>query len=102
MKLIERLTAFLRAAMLTPDGQVAPVAILWTDADGQWLPLLPALRAVCPWVYTFGKYNLETKTGPAIWLKCIVDRTLNEAPPQGETPVLYLPRVRRQELRAAG
>ena len=102
MKLIERLTASFRAAMLAPEGQVPPAAILWTDAEAQWLPLLPALRAVFPWVYVFGKYNPETKTGPAIWLKCIVDRTLPEAPPSGETPVLYLPHVRRQELRAAG
>jgi len=92
----------LRAAMLAPEGHIPPAAILWTDAEAQWLPLLPTFRAVFPWVYTFGKYNPEAKTGPAIWLKCIVDRTLNEAPPQGETPVLYLPRVRRQDLRAAG
>ena len=102
MKLIERLTASFRAAMLAPEGYAPPVAILWTDAEGQWQPILPALRAVFPWVYTLGKYNPETKTGPAIWLKCIVDRTLPEAPPPGETPVLYLPHVRRQELRAAG
>ncbi|MCZ2076047.1 MAG: BREX-1 system phosphatase PglZ type B [Bryobacterales bacterium] len=102
MKLIERLTASFRAATLAPEGQVPPAAILWTDADGLWLPLLPALRAVCHWVYSFGKYHPETKTGPAIWLKCIVDRTLPEAPPAGETPILYLPHVRRQDLRAAG
>ena len=63
---------------------------------------LPALRAVFPWVYTLGRYDPATHTGPAIWLKCIVDRTLPEAPPPGETPVLYLPHVRRQDLRAAG
>ncbi len=102
MKLIERLMASFRVAMLAPEGQVPPAAILWTDAEAQWLPLLPALRAVFPWVYIFGKYNPETKTGPSIWLKCIVDRTLPEAPPPGETPVLYLPHVRQQELRAAG
>lgn len=102
MKLIECLMASFRAAMLASDGQVPPVAILWTDAEAQWLTMLPTLRAVCPWVYTFGKHNPETKTGPAIWLRCIVDRSLPEAPPAGETPVLYLPHVRRQELRAAG
>jgi hypothetical protein len=102
MKLLDRLIASFRAAMLAPDGIVAPAAILWTDADGQWRQLLSPLRAVFPWIYTFGQYEPATRTGPAIWLKCIVDRTLPEAPPPGEIPVLYLPHVRRQDLRAAG
>ncbi len=101
-QLVDTLLASLQAAAIAPEGQVPPVAILWTDAEGHWLPLLPALRAVCPWVYTLGKYDPAAKTGPAIWLRCNVDRTLPEAPPQAETPVLYLPHVGRQELRAAG
>ena len=102
MKLIDRLIASFRAVMLAPDGVASPVAILWTDADGQWLPVLPALRAAFPLVYALGRYGPATRTGPAIWLRCIVDHTVPEAPPPGEIPVLYLPHVRRQELRAAG
>jgi hypothetical protein len=102
MKLIDRLIASFRAVMLAPDGVASPVAILWTDADGQWLPMLPALRATFPSVYALGRYEAATRTGPAIWLRCIVDHTVPEAPPSGEIPVLYLPHVRRQELRAAG
>src|SRR5436309_1942219 len=100
--LLEALQQSFSAAVRPPEGWSAPVAILWTDAEGQWLPLLPALRAAFPWVYTLGRYEPARRTGPAIWLKCIVDRSLPEAPPPGETPVLYLPQVRRQELRAAG
>ncbi len=96
------LEASLRSAMLAPDGRVPPAAILWTDAEGQWEPLIPALRAVLPALYTLGRYDPASRTGPAIWLKCIVDRTLPEAPPPDETPVLYLPRVSRQDLRAGG
>jgi hypothetical protein len=96
------LLASLKAVAVPPDGVVAPAAILWTDAEAQWLPLLPALRGAWPALYTLGRYDPASRTGPAIWLKCIVDRTLPEAPPAGETPVLYLPRVSRQELRAAG
>lgn len=102
MKLLDRLIESFRAAMLAPDGVVAPAAILWTDADGQWRQLLSPLRAVFPWIFTVGLYDPATRTGPAIWLKCIVDRTLPEAPPSSEIPVLYLPQVRRQDLRAAG
>jgi len=102
MTLVEKLIASLRSATLAADGSVAPVVILWTDADGGWLPLMATLRAVMPNLYTLGKYDPAQRTGPAIWLKCIVDRALPEALPAGETPVLYLPRVSRQELRAAG
>src|SRR5262245_65441775 len=99
--LLEALKASLHAAMLSPDGVASPVAILWTDTDAQWTPVLDALRTVCPWIYALGPYRPAARTGPAIWLKCIVDRTLPEAPPLPKLPILYLPRVRRQDLRAA-
>jgi hypothetical protein len=100
--LLQALRESFASAVRPPEGWSTPVALLWTDADGQWLPVLPALRAVFPWIYTLGRYEPATRTGPAIWLKCIVDRALPEAPPADEIPVLYLPHVRRQDLRAAG
>ena len=100
--LLEAMTESFRAALRPSSNEATPVALLWTDADGQWLPLLPSLRTVFPYLYTLGRLDRETRTGPAIWLKCIVGRTLPEAPPPGEIPVLYLPHVSRQELRAAG
>jgi hypothetical protein len=63
--------------------------------------LAPLLRAAIPEFFAYGDYQPETRTGPAIWLKCIVDRMLPEAPPNGTTPILYLPNVSRQTLRAA-
>jgi hypothetical protein len=59
------------------------------------------LRVLMPEFFTIGEYRPEERTGPAIWLKCIVDRTVPEAPPPGITPLLYLPNVSRQILRAA-
>jgi len=79
-----------------------PVAILWTDLTGEWTTLIGALQAVMPELFVLGKYDPAQRRGPAIWLKCIVDRTVPEIPPAGAVPVLYLPRVSRQELRAAG
>jgi hypothetical protein len=99
--LLEALRAALHAAMLPPDGVASPVAILWTDADAQWMPLLDVFRTVCPWIYALGPYQPAARTGLAIWLKCIVDRTVPEAPPLPKLPILYLPRIRRQDLRAA-
>src|SRR5207245_8761016 len=48
-------------------------------------------------------YNPGARTGQVIWLKCIVYRTLSDvSQPEGVVPILYLPEVDRQQLRAAG
>ena len=59
-------------------------------------------RQFMPFGFTLGSYDAQTRSGPTIWLKCIVGRTLQEAPPPEVTPILYLPGVSRQELRAGG
>lgn len=96
--------AFLRALYHAGDynkgDQTPPAAVLWTDKDRQWEPLLPRLRAEVP-LLTLGPYDPSARTGPAIWLRCMIARTLPEADwPQGATPILYLPGVSRQDLRA--
>lgn len=95
--LVERLQA---AATYNRLNQTPPVAILWTDKEAQWESLLPRLRQTLP-VLTLGPYAPETRTGPAIWLRCMVARMLPDAdwPPEA-TPIIYLPGVSRQELRA--
>jgi hypothetical protein len=61
-----------------------------------------------PELYTLGyakeePYDPTQRLGPAIWLRCVVERALPEAtPPAGKTPILYLPMVGRQDLRSAG
>ena len=75
MKLLERLRESFAKTLRVPEGQAAPVAIVWTDATGEWLSLAPLLRILMPEFFTFGEYLPEERTGPAIWLKCIVDRT---------------------------
>ena len=81
----------------------APVVVLWTDAARQWETLLPRLRAKLP-ILTLGPYDPSTRTGPAIWLRCMIARALPEADwPESVTPILYLPGISRQELnRQAG
>ena len=102
MNVFERLIKSLEnAAVFNPNVQVAPAAILWTDKDQGWLPLAPVLRTVLPQFLTLGPYDPASGTGPAIWLKCMMARTLPEADwPAGVIPILYLPGVSRQELRA--
>ena len=47
-----------------------------------------------------GDYDPPRKSGPAIWLRCVIEGKLPavELPP-GAVPVLYLPGVNRQDLR---
>ncbi len=82
---------------------VAPAAVVWTDGDGQWGELVARMRGELPTLFTLGEYDPTFRTGPAIWLRCIVDRTLPEVwPKEAGVPILYLPRVERQQLRAGG
>lgn len=101
--LIDALQASFTAALRTPDGVGAPAALLWTDADGQWKPLLPTLQKALSQLFSLGPYAPDDRQGPVIWLKCIVDRTLPDVvPKEGVVPILDLPNVGRQDLRAAG
>jgi hypothetical protein len=85
----------------TPDGEVPPAAILWPDADGQWKSLVALLRGRVPHLYELGTFAPDDHIGPAIWLVCAVARALpDHSPPEGSAPILYLPGVARQELRA--
>jgi len=99
---LEALIAALeRAAAYNANDQVAPAVVLWPDKGRQWEPLAPRLREALPQFLTLGPYNPGEKTGPAIWLKCMIARTLPEADwPEETVPILYLPGVSRHELRA--
>jgi len=100
--LVECLAATLENAVrFNPDDAVRPAVVLWTDHDGQWQPLIPVLRRLLPQLLTLGEYRPDDRTGPAIWLRCVVDGTLSPAKPsQGKIPIAYLPRISRQSLRA--
>ncbi|MCU7804271.1 MAG: BREX-1 system phosphatase PglZ type B [Candidatus Thiodiazotropha sp. (ex Lucinoma borealis)] len=89
------------AAKYNPSDVVHPNAILWTDHDSQWQPIIPRLRRLMPQLLTFGEYEPDQRTGPAIWLRCVVDRSLEHPElPDGTAPIIYLPGISRQELRA--
>ena len=99
---IEALVGSLEAAAkYNPNDVVHPYAVLWTDHDAQWQPIIPQLRRLLPQLLTFGEYQPDQRIGPAIWLRSVVDRGLPEIElQQGVTPIVYLPGVSRQELRA--
>ncbi len=78
-----------------------PAAILWTDADGQWQPVIAKLRSRLPQLLTFGVYQPDLAQGPAIWLKCVLAGTIQIGIPADAVPIVYMPNVSRQLLRAA-
>ena len=100
---IEALASSLAAAAAhNPNDANKPAAILWTDRDSQWLPIIPQLRRVTPELLTLGEYQPEDRVGPSIWLRCAIDGVL-EPPviPADTTPIVYLPGMGRQELGSA-
>lgn len=77
-----------------------PAAILWTDRHNEWAAQVAVLRTRCT-VLTLGEYSADERTGPAIWLRCMLGRTVEQdrlLP--GVVPIVYLPGVGREDIRA--
>ncbi len=98
---LDQLLEHLRAKDVALEGQERPVAILWTDPKEEWRPLLETLLVNLEELLVLGNYDPARRTGPAIWIRCLVDRVLKEPLlPEDRAPILYLPGVSRQDLRA--
>lgn len=89
------------AAAYNKDDAEPPAAVLWTDEKREWDRLVPRLRMALPQFLTLGPYDPANRSGPAIWLRCVLAGKIPEvglAP--GIVPILYLPGVGRATLRA--
>jgi hypothetical protein len=101
--LIDALQGSFTGALRSPDGTAAPVALLWTEADGQWGSLIQTLMKAIPELYALGSFAPEERQGPVIWLKCVIERSLPDRSPAPDVvPIIYLPNVSRRDLRAGG
>lgn len=97
---LDRLAELLiKAAAGNSHTAVSPAVVLWPDKEGQWAPAVAQLRQVLPGLLTFGQFDAEQRSGPAIWVKCGMAGFLPDVPLQG-VPIVYLPGVSRAELRA--
>jgi len=98
---IEALAGALRACCASSGDAARPAAILWTDPERQWATLREILLPEMPELLVLGDYDPAQRTGPAIWLRCVIDRTL-EVPglAADRPPIVFLPGVARQALRA--
>jgi hypothetical protein len=95
------LASLLKAAEYHRDDAVPPAAILWPDEKREWERLMPRLRMVLPHFLVFGPYDKANRTGPAIWLRCVLSGKIPDvAWPAGSVPIIYLPGVSRATLRA--
>jgi hypothetical protein len=84
-----------------PDMQVAPACILWPDSECQWEGLIETLLTKLPELLILGEYDPEKRTGPAIWQRCVIaGKTDDLKLPCERLPIIYLPGVGRQDLRA--
>ena len=101
-KIIELLIQSIRsAARYNPEVQTAPACILWPDHNRQWEAVIPRLQEELPELVILGNYCQEKRTGPAIWLRCLVARKIDEVKlPAGRLLIIYLPGISRQDLRA--
>ena len=99
-------TSILQVGRYNFGDVVAPAAILWADPDGQWRPVIEQIRTIMPELLTLGEYDLSTRTGPAIWLRCVIEPVVHKDKfpelqwPDDAVPVIYMPGVSRQTLRA--
>jgi hypothetical protein len=101
--LTQRLVTALRSAAqaFAAGDQVAPCSVLWPDPERLWESVIPELQPMLPELFLLGSYAPERRSGPALWLRCIEARVVEGAPPAGTAPILYLPGISREKLRAA-
>ena len=99
--LLDAVVRQVRACDAVSDGVERPHAILWTDPEQQWSSLRSTLCRQLPELLVLGEFAPEDRTGPAIWIRCLIDRALDDPKiPEDRVPIIYLPGVGRQQLRA--
>jgi hypothetical protein len=82
--------------------EASPEAVLWCDPNREFHGVLPDLRRLSPGLLTLGDPDLVTRSGPALWLRAAAGHAIAGVEwPAAEAPILYLPGVGRETLRAA-
>ena len=89
--------ALRRACSFDRNDRVPPASLIWADRGSEWSGVIARLASSLP-IITLGQYDGE-RTGPAIWIRCVIDRTLGDVP-DGEVPIVYVPGYDRSDLRA--
>src|SRR4051812_35429553 len=93
------LASLQKAADYNRDDRAPPGTLPWPDEKREWERLVPCLRMSLPNFLIFGPYDKPNRTGPAIWLRCVLSGKVAVLP-TGAVPILSLPGVSRSTLRA--
>ena len=86
-----------QSAAYASDSESPPAAILWPDKGRQWTAIARLVAAQRP-LLTLGEYDPPSWTGPAVWVRCVVDGSVPRPAPEG-TPIVYLPGYDRAQVR---
>lgn len=103
MKVINHLiNSIIASANHNPEAETRPHCILWTDKERQWENAIKErIMTELPELLILGEYNPTERKGPAIWLRTAIGGHVEGyTVPYGHVPVVYLPGVSRQDLRA--
>ena len=99
--ILEALINQLRLCATVTDGDCQVAAVLWTDQKSEWKSAIDEIRLQLPEVVSLGDYAPEKGRGPAIWLRCVVDKTIKVDGIGPKTiPIIYIPGFSRNHLRA--
>lgn len=97
---LDRIVSALDGALdFDPNVVAAPIAVLWPDESRQWETAVSELQQRrC--VVRYGTFDASRHQGPAYWLRCVIAATLElDGLPDG-VPVVYLPGISRDTMRA--
>lgn len=91
----------IRARSGAPEGVAPPAAIFWTDGWHERGGLFPTARFHLPRLLVLGDCNPGRRTGPAIWVSCVVDGA-TDLPGVTADGVSRHPPTGREQRTAAG
>lgn len=95
------------AAAFNAGANFAPAAVLWSDPERTWEPVIRSLQEAVP-ILVLGEYDPASAQGPALWLRAVL-----ASPESAELPshlaerdernpwVIYLPGVSRSSVAEA-
>ena len=99
--ILEALISQLRLCATVTDGDYRVAAVLWTDQKSEWKSAINEIRQHLPELISLGNYAPEKGSGPSIWLRCVVDRTIKvDGIGPTAVPIIYIPGFARNNLRA--
>ena len=99
--ILEALINQLRLCATVADGDCEVAAVLWTDQKSEWKSAIDDIRLQLTELVSLGDYAPDKGRGPAIWLRCVVDKTVQVAGIGPTTvPIIYIPGFSRNNLRA--